>query len=57
MWNVDIAVIFTTFPVIFLAELPDKTFIAALVLATRFRHLWVWPVSYTHLTLPTILRV
>ena len=42
MWNVDFAVILTTFPVIFLAELPDKTFIAALVLATRFRHLWVW---------------
>lgn len=42
VWNVDFAVILTTFPVIFLAELPDKTFIAALVLATRFRHLWVW---------------
>ena len=42
MWNVDFAVVVTTFPVIFLAELPDKTFIAALVLATRFRHLWVW---------------
>lgn len=42
MWNVDFGVILTTFPVIFLAELPDKTFIAALVLATRFRHLWVW---------------
>jgi len=42
MWDVDFTVIFTTFPVIFLAELPDKTFIAALVLATRFRHLWVW---------------
>ncbi|MDP2287051.1 MAG: TMEM165/GDT1 family protein [Actinomycetota bacterium] len=42
MWNVDLGVILTTFPVIFLAELPDKTFVAALVLATRFRHLWVW---------------
>ena len=42
MWNVDFTVVVTTFPVIFLAELPDKTFIAALVLATRFRHLWVW---------------
>ncbi|MCX6431995.1 MAG: TMEM165/GDT1 family protein [Actinobacteria bacterium] len=27
---------------IFPAELPDKTFVATLVLATRFRHLWVW---------------
>jgi Ca2+/H+ antiporter, TMEM165/GDT1 family len=24
------------------AELPDKTFVATLVLATRFRHAWVW---------------
>ena len=32
----------TTFLLIFPAELPDKTFIATLVLATRYRHLWVW---------------
>ncbi len=38
----DLAVIVTTFALIFPAELPDKTFIATLVLATRFRHLWVW---------------
>lgn len=39
---IDIAVVLTTFALIFPAELPDKTFIATLVLATRFRHLWVW---------------
>ena len=30
------------FGAIFLVELPDKTFIATLVLATRFRPLFVW---------------
>lgn len=39
---IDIAIVATTFALIFPAELPDKTFIATLVLATRFRHLWVW---------------
>jgi putative Ca2+/H+ antiporter (TMEM165/GDT1 family) len=39
---IDIAIIATTFALIFPAELPDKTFVATLVLATRFRHLWVW---------------
>ena len=38
----DLAVVATTFALILPAELPDKTFIATLVLATRFRHLWVW---------------
>ena len=31
-----------TFASIFVVELPDKTFIAALVLSTRYRGLWVW---------------
>jgi len=39
---IDPAVLATTFALILPAELPDKTFIATLVLATRFRHLWVW---------------
>jgi putative Ca2+/H+ antiporter (TMEM165/GDT1 family) len=38
----DIAVIAVTFATIFLVELPDKTFIAALVLSTRYRPLMVW---------------
>ncbi len=32
----------TTFAVIFPAELPDKTFVASLVLSTRYPHLPVW---------------
>ncbi len=39
---IDVALVVTTFVLIFPAELPDKTFIATLVLATRFRHIWVW---------------
>ncbi|MEZ5094691.1 MAG: TMEM165/GDT1 family protein [Nocardioides sp.] len=38
----DLAVIALTFGAIFLVELPDKTFLATLVLATRFRPLFVW---------------
>jgi putative Ca2+/H+ antiporter (TMEM165/GDT1 family) len=38
----DIGVIAVTFGTIFLVELPDKTFIAALVLSTRYRPLMVW---------------
>jgi putative Ca2+/H+ antiporter (TMEM165/GDT1 family) len=38
----DLAVIGITFGSIFLVELPDKTFIAALVLSTRYRPLAVW---------------
>jgi putative Ca2+/H+ antiporter (TMEM165/GDT1 family) len=39
---VDLAVIAITFGAIFLVELPDKTLLATLVLATRYRPLWVW---------------
>jgi putative Ca2+/H+ antiporter (TMEM165/GDT1 family) len=38
----DPAVIGLTFAAIFLVELPDKTFIATLVLSTKFRPLLVW---------------
>jgi putative Ca2+/H+ antiporter (TMEM165/GDT1 family) len=38
----DLAVIAVTFGSIFLVELPDKTFIAALVLSTRYQPLAVW---------------
>ncbi len=38
----DFAVIAITFAAIFVVELPDKTFIAALVLATRYKPLAVW---------------
>ena len=39
---IDIGVLLATFAVIFPAELPDKSFIATLVLATRYPKLWVW---------------
>lgn len=38
----DPAVIAVAFGAIFLVELPDKTFVAALVLSTRYRPLAVW---------------
>ncbi len=39
---IDLAIVAATFALVFPAELPDKTFIATLVLATRFPRLWVW---------------
>ena len=38
----DLAVVAIVFGAIFLVELPDKTFIAALVLSTRYKPLAVW---------------
>ncbi len=38
----DLAVALTTFVVIFPAELPDKTFVATLVLSTRYPPWWTW---------------
>lgn len=38
----DLAVIALSFAAIFVVELPDKTFIAALVLSTRYRGIFVW---------------
>ena len=38
----DFAVAATAFALIFPAELPDKTFVATLVLATRYPGRWVW---------------
>lgn len=38
----DLALAVTVFVTIFLVELPDKTFIATLVLATKYRPLLVW---------------
>src|SRR5260370_38406912 len=37
-----LAVIGTAFALTFLAELPDKTMFASLVLGTRYRPAWVW---------------
>ncbi|QIK74829.1 TMEM165/GDT1 family protein [Nocardioides piscis] len=38
----DLVVVALTFAAIFVVELPDKTFIATLVLSTKFRPLLVW---------------
>lgn len=38
----DLAALALTFGAIFVVELPDKTFLATLVLATRFRPVLVW---------------
>ena len=38
----DVTTAAVVFGLIFLVELPDKTFIATLVMATRFRPLLVW---------------
>lgn len=38
----DLSVVALTFAAIFVVELPDKTFIAALVLSTRYRGVLVW---------------
>ena len=38
----DLAVLAVVFGAIFVVELPDKTFIATLVLATKFRPIYVW---------------
>lgn len=38
----DLAVIVVAFATIFVVELPDKTFIATLVLSTKYRPLLVW---------------
>jgi putative Ca2+/H+ antiporter (TMEM165/GDT1 family) len=39
---VDLVVVALTFAAIFVVELPDKTFIATLVLSTKLRPLFVW---------------
>jgi putative Ca2+/H+ antiporter (TMEM165/GDT1 family) len=41
-FGVDLVTVATTFAVIFLAELPDKSLFASLVLSTRYRAIWVW---------------
>src|SRR6187200_728391 len=38
----DLTIFAATFGAIFIVELPDKTFIAALVLSTRYKPLAVW---------------
>lgn len=54
---VDLAVIALTFAAILVVELPDKTFIAALVLSTRYRGLLVWIGVGTAFLVQTVIAV
>lgn len=39
---ISLTIVATVFAVVFLAELPDKSLFASLVLGTRYKALWVW---------------
>jgi putative Ca2+/H+ antiporter (TMEM165/GDT1 family) len=54
---VDLAVIATVFGLIFLAELPDKTALASLVLGTRYRPLYVFAGTAAAFTVHVTLAV
>ena len=53
----DLLVIALTFGAIFVVELPDKTFIATLVLATKFRPVLVWLGVGLAFTVQTVVAV
>jgi putative Ca2+/H+ antiporter (TMEM165/GDT1 family) len=53
----DLAVIALTFVAIFVVELPDKTFVATLVLATKYRPLLVWIGVGLAFTVQTVVAV
>jgi putative Ca2+/H+ antiporter (TMEM165/GDT1 family) len=53
----DLVVIALTFVAIFVVELPDKTFVATLVLATKYRPLLVWIGVGLAFTVQTIVAV
>jgi len=53
----DIGVIALAFAAIFVVELPDKTFLATLVLATKYRPLFVWIGVGLAFTIQTLLAV
>jgi putative Ca2+/H+ antiporter (TMEM165/GDT1 family) len=53
----DLVVIALTFVAIFVVELPDKTFVATLVLATKYRPLLVWIGVGLAFTVQTVVAV
>ena len=55
--GVDPVVVALTFGAIFVVELPDKTFLATLVLSTRYRPLLVWIGVGLAFTLQTVIAV
>jgi Ca2+/H+ antiporter, TMEM165/GDT1 family len=54
---VNLAVLVTVFVLIFLAELPDKTALASLVLGTRYRPLYVFAGTASAFTVHVVLAV
>jgi putative Ca2+/H+ antiporter (TMEM165/GDT1 family) len=56
-WAINIGLALATFLVIFPAELPDKSFIATLVLATRFPRLMVWLGAVTAFGIQVLIAV
>jgi len=54
---VDLAVVLTVFALIFLAELPDKTALASLVLGTRYRPLHVFAGTAAAFTVHVVLAI
>ena len=55
--GVDLAALALTFGAIFVVELPDKTFLATLVLATRYRPVLVWVGVGLAFTVQTLVAV
>jgi putative Ca2+/H+ antiporter (TMEM165/GDT1 family) len=53
----QLAVIGIAFAVTLLAELPDKTMFASLILATRYRPLWVWAGAAAAFTVHMVIAV
>ena len=56
-WIFDVRVLLSVFAVIFVAELPDKTALASLVLATRHPPLPVWLGTSLALTIQSLIAV
>lgn len=53
----SLAVIATVFPIIFIAELPDKTALASLVMGTRYKASWVFAGMATAFLVHVVLAV
>jgi len=60
-WRVSLSIAFAVFPVIFIGELPDKTMMASLVMATRGKPFFVWVGAATaflvHVVIATTIGV
>lgn len=53
----ELAVVGVAFALTFLAELPDKTMFASLILGTRYRPLWVWTGAAAAFTVHMVIAV